>query len=521
MLNKPQSKLTNRSAILVTSLLLAVAVVAMPGCQAFKSKFASLPKLPSPGDLAFWNKESDTAPPPPPSQHLNPSLTSGAKAMLSQNESGGSSDIDIDEYRRKINEMENSLASAQSKMDVGSGSKPNLGSGSKPNLGSGSKPIRKPYGDSASTFASTTNDFKSDLNSGFKSAGNSIDAGLKAAREKASTFGTNSLSDAQQKFNAIAEVKAPESSGDFRSPADILSSKPANDFKQALANTQSQLKSGIDSIKKNTGFDSTLGKVNKSLYDINGKLTTGALNTSNAVGNTAEAARQRFNSALGTISDGAIEAAKNSTEFGGSLKDKIVSAASELTPPIRGGDNSFKPAFKAAVDPVKTNAQNLFSQAKDRVGSLGSGFAKPQPPKFAPSVSADAPVSGGQNFNRTRVANVTPVATPPTQPTQTPTFSSRTGLDSSLTKAWNNGSQQSQLKPIGITAPSSMPGNGLRTASAEVSTLGSGNATASSIPAAFDQNRNAMTGHVSEIDIPAKILSGTGTYAPGSVNKVR
>ena len=229
MLNKPQSKLTNRSAILVTSLLLAVAVIAMPGCQAFKSKFASLPKLPSPGDLAFWNKESDTAPPPPPSQHLNPSLTSGAKAMLSQNESGGSSDIDIDEYRRKINEMENSLASAQSKMDVGSGSKPNLGSGS--------KPIRKPYGDSASTFASTTNDFKSDLNSGFKSAGNSIDAGLKAAREKASTFGTNSLSDAQQKFNAIAEVKAPESSGDFRSPADILSSKPANDFKQALANT--------------------------------------------------------------------------------------------------------------------------------------------------------------------------------------------------------------------------------------------------------------------------------------------
>ena len=196
MLNKPQSKLTNRSAILVTSLLLAVAVVAMPGCQAFKSKFASLPKLPSPGDLAFWNKESDTAPPPPPSQHLNPSLTSGAKAMLSQNESGGSSDIDIDEYRRKINEMENSLASAQSKMDVGSGRKPNLGSGSKANLGSGSKPIRKPYGDSASTFASTTNDFKSDLNSGFKSAGNSIDAGLKAAREKASTFGTNSLSDA-------------------------------------------------------------------------------------------------------------------------------------------------------------------------------------------------------------------------------------------------------------------------------------------------------------------------------------
>jgi len=89
-----------------------------------------------------------------------------------------------------------------------------------------------------------------------------------------------------------------------------------------------------------------------------------------------------------------------------------------------------------------------------------------------------------------------------------------------LTNAWNNGTTQSQLKPIGIGAPTAMPGNGLRTASVQSNDFAP-TASASSIPAAFDQNRNAMTSHISEIDIPAKILQGSGSYAPGSVNKVR
>ena len=120
---------------------------------------------------------------------------------------------------------------------------------------------------------------------------------------------------------------------------------------------------------------------------------------------------------------------------------------------------------------------------------------------------------GGGDFGGTRVANVTPVESPSSG------INGGSNFDSSLTKAWNNGTQQSQLKPIGVGTSNEMPGNRLRRASLQSSDRGGSNASA--IPAAFDQGRHAMTGHVSDVDIPSKILSGSGSYAPGSVNKVR
>ena len=440
--------------------------------------------------------------------------------MISQKTSD---EIDIDEYRRKIDDMESKLAAAQNKLDFGktptrkpyeiassgSGSK-SQGSGSKPS-GSGTKPM-----------GSGTKTFNTDLSSALKTSGNSIDAKLNAAKEKAGNFGSNSFAAAQQKFNsAVADVKTPTGRGDFRDPVDVMSTKPSNDFKQALADTQSKIQSGIEAAKDN-GFKNPLAKVNQSLYDINGKLTSGngkpANSIVNTVGDSVDAARERFSSALGTVGDRTAEAAKNTQQFGGQFKDKIVQAAAELTPPLRGGDNSFKPAFIPAPDPVKTpdpiktKAQNLLSKAKERVAGLGTGFDYPtansQPPKFA----TPAPSTNNQ-FNRTRVANVTPVSTQ-NQSTQ------RNGLDSNLTKAWNSGLKQSQLAPIEIGTPAQAPGNALRTASAQLNTFGSAT-SASTIPAAFDRNRNAMMNHVSEIDIPSKVLSGSSNYAPGSVNQVR
>jgi len=491
-------------------------------------------KLPAPRDLAFWKKESSSVPPPPPAQHLNPSSTKGLSELADLGQRNG---IDIDDYRRKVDQMSDGIASASE------------GLGSQQGFGS-QQPLRAPYGEGT---------FNSDL----KSASNRIDGGLAAATEKAKTFGSkaqnlgsSTLSDAQNRFNAaIADVKKPLGDNGFRAPKDILSTTPSNDFKKALADTGSQLKTGIESgintARNNINLDANAGKINNSLYDMHGNLTSGASNASKSLTSSVDAARQRFGSALGTVSDKAIEAAKTSTEFGGNLKDKIVSAASELQPPLRGGDNSFKPAFNKTVEPLANKARNLIDNAKKDVAALGTGFDFPQPqapsapqPKApqppqtqAPAATFSAPSNnqfggnvataapspktetfgggsfGGGTFNRTRVANVTPANIP-----QGGTLTRPQGLDSSLTKSWNNGSRQSNLKAIEVGTGSSTPGNALRTVSTASNDFSAGVGT---IPAAFDEGRNATTGYINDVDIPSKILTGSGSYAPGSVNKVR
>ena len=496
------------------SLILAGCILALSGCQTFKSTFDSKPGARS---LAFWKKGSDSVPPPPPAQHLNPSTTDSFSELANLGDRNGI-DIDMDEYNRKIDGLQDSVASAAESTF-------------------GKEPLRSPYGSGNSGFG-----FPKDA-PGIGAAKNSIDQKLAAAKEKAQTFGTKPLSDAQNKFNAaIAGVKKPlDANTDFRSPKDILSTRPASEFKNAIAESNSQLKSGLESslaaAKKNIALDNKLAKVNQSLYDMHGNLTTGGNAASKPVADTIDAARQRFGSAVSTVSDKAIEAAKTTTEFGGGFKDKVVAAASELQPPLRGGDNSFKPAFNKAVAPVANTANKIVESAKQTVAGLGSGpdFPKLQPPKleikpsapannqfgggsFAAAAKTAASESFGGNFNRTRVANVTPASSTPSGGTFAKPAESGSGLGSSLTKSWNNGSRQSNLKAIEVGPQTSTPGNVLRTAFIRSDEFNAGTAN---IPAAFDAGRNAAASHISDVDIPNKVLSGSGSYAPGSVNKVR
>lgn len=429
--------------------------------------------------------------------------------------------IDVDEYRRKIDRMTDGVArNSNSEFPT-------------------RKPTRSPYDSAESTFGKAADSFKSSLSSTSKS----FDQGFAAAKEKAKAFESDTLSAAQDQFNAaIADVKKPLGDNDFKSPSEFLSTKPANDFKNAIAKTNSQIqsgfKSGVDVAKKTVGgFDQSLTKVNKSLYDMNGNLTKGSAAATKSITGSVDAARQRFSSALGTVSDKAIEAAATSTELGGGLKDKIVAKANEFKPQLRGADNSFKSDFKATVDPVATEARNLLDKAKQKVAGLGTGFDFPEAapkslpaPQFKPTTTSNtfggaiaakpAPPTqpesssfGGGGFNRTRVANVTPVESP-----QSSASAQSPGLASKLTNAWNNDGRQSQLKPIDVGTKTSTPGNALRTASVQSGDFGS---TASTIPSAFGDGGNARTSHVMEIDIPSKILSGSSSYAPGSVNKVR
>ena len=533
MLQQPLSKKLHQKAFHTLSLALACCTLAFTGCQALKSKFSSIPALPTPG-LAFWKKESEIAPPPPPALHLNPSPTDGlnaAKTSLARTTDS------VDDYQRQIDEIKSGIAATERKFDGAINN---------------NEPLRSPYDTGESKLAEAANGFKSD----FKSAGNSIDQRLNQAKE----LGANSFSSAQQNFNAaVANTKQSLEGGGFKSPGDVLSTKPStsNNFKNALADVNKKVQSGFNTAANNVGLDKSIAKVNQSLYDMNGKLTTAAGGSStksveNTVENTVEAARQRFSSALGPVGNRVAEVARSSTEFGGNLKDKVVSAASELKPTFGGGDNSFKPSFSRATKSVNQEAQNLIGKAKESVAGLGGGFdypgqqrqatpapastsastfgniaaSQPQPQTFAPSQPANRDNSfGSGSFNRTRVANVTPASNnpPPVSNSATTSGSSTragsNGLGSTLTKAWNGGAKQSQLQPIEIGPATTTPGNGLRTASLQSSLPTT--PAASTIPAAFDQGYNAMTSHVSEIDIPTKILSGSGSYAPGSVNKVR
>jgi len=385
-----------------------------------------------------------------------------------------------------------------------------------------SSPLRTPYPDVESTVANTAQNLKAKLDA---ARGNSIDQSLAAVTEKLQASGS-----------ATKPVAAP------------LPKKSANEFEAALAQTNSQLQtklasaqssgsatkssgsatksSGSNTKSSGSATKNSLAKVNNSLYDNRGNLTGGK----KPIG-SLDSARQRFSSAFGSVGDRAKVAANSATNFGGELKNKVAAAASTVTAPLSGG--SFNPPIKAALDPAAAQGKALLDRAKSRVAGLGTGFDFPEPvsqpvtiPKFkAPAAISNQFGGGGfvakpvkpapapAQFNQTRVANVTPVQSGFGQSGS----GTSTGLASKLTNAWNNGGRQSQLKPVEVAknlVPN--PGNVLRTASLQKNDFGTGAA----IPT-FGNSRNVTASHVSDIYIPEKVLSGSGNYAPGSVNKVR
>ena len=463
MLHRPRSKTSRQVTSFAICLSISFGVVMLPGCQAFKSKFSSLPKLPTPGDLAFWKKESDVVPPPPPSRHLNP-ITSDSSIA-----SNDESEIDIDAYRKQIDQKMNAVQSAANEY--------------------ARKNTRSPYSMDSDTVDEVANDFQS----GFNSAGKSLQKNLESSKDSLSQFGQNSLSDAQKRFNsAIAGAKKnPFASGNdngFKPPSEMFSTKPSDAAQQAIAKAKSAAQDGFNSTIKKSGFDKSLANVNQSLYDMNGNLASAKSSFAKSAESKIDAARQRFSSALGTVGEGARDVVNSSTQLAGNLKDKIASAASDVTPPFGKTDNSFKPAFSPDA---QSRAQNVLGKAKDKVAGLASGFDFPKnAPKFGDGNALKPRQNqtpnnqfGSGSFDRTRVANVTPVQS---------SGNVNSGFGSS--------------------------NNALRTASLEGGNPMSGTRN---IPSAYENGGSAMAGHFNDVDIPAKILSGSGSYAPGSVNKVR
>ena len=507
--------------------VIVVCLLMSSGCRSLNSTFGSgandgvqLPKL------AFWKKGSEaTSPPPPPAHHLNPSSTQ-ALGQLADNARGAIGDMDqnISRITQAARNHTDKLAQA----------------------GSSS---RTPYVVDESGIDKATEALKSKLSAGQ----NQFGRGLADAKDKLKSLEPNELLSLENPLanskkvlanskDAISNQVASAQQGidnSFKSAADLRGA--SRDFKAAIAKKNAQLKTGIESAINNKPFDPALAKVNKSLYDMKGNLVSAGSGSKKSLNGTAEEARQRFSTALGTLNGRAAQVAKSSSDLGSGLKNKIAVAASELKQPLRSEGGSFKPAFEKVADPVSDQARGLLQQAKQKVaglGTLGTGFDFPQPQAEPPSPTRlggqlrsmansggtfgggsgtkaaietqPRPFSSGE-FGRTRIANVTPVNDQGTVATKP------AGLASTLTNAWNNGERQSQLKPIDvINNKTSAPGNVLRTASIRAGDLGA----SAAIPR-FGNAHNVTVGHVSEIDIPQKVLSGSGSYAPGSVNKVR
>jgi hypothetical protein len=473
----------------------------MPGCQTLKSKFSDM-KLPSADKLAFW-KQDDAAIPPPPARHFDPaptnSISGNERTMVASNDVKAGS-VDLDAIRNKIDsKYENARNSIAS---------------------NGDDKFRRPFGvDSSGASMSGQSSFIS-ATEGFRSAANDFQKS-----------GSATLNEAQNQFNAaIAGVK--ESTSGFKSPAETLS-KSADEGFQGLKNSAQ------------SKFDSSLAKVNKSLYDSQGNLTTKA-------SNAFKGAQEKLNQTIGSVAANAKGA-----------KDKFASAASGFkVPAFKPADSTTDNGFKkpggigAAVSKVSQKASDLLAKATDTAKEAASGFDYPAgAPGIGQTKNEITPAAPGQNmltqnqvaansfqqpsavstqstlnqpaantgstnglpsngslfkapgsdaFGGTRVANVTPA--PPANGSmlgpQKP--GAPAASNSAFGSTWNR--PIGQTGAVAVAPPTQNPGNGLRTAS---------------IPSNFSPGQNATTSHESDVELPSKLLTGSGGYAPGSVSLIR
>lgn len=512
---------------------MAGGLVLLTGCQTLKSKFSALPKLPSAEKLAFWKSE-DAALPPPPARHFDPApsdaMSGNERAMLARDDVRAS-EVDLDAVREKIN---NKYDSAMGSLASQNG-----------------KPLRNPYAMEDAKPSGSTSGFAGSGNAGLGNAGsgNAGSGNFAKADQK--------LSQAQNQFNAaLGGVK--DASSSFKSSSDSLAASANEGFK------------GLSNSAK-SGFDNSMAQVNNALYDSKGNLTTG-VSDANAFANSAlksteKSARDHFNDAIGSVASGAKEAANSSTEFAGSLKNKIASATGGFKPPAfnaaaaQSGGNAFKPVgFGAAVskvsEKVTEKANGFLAGAAKGARELNSGFDFPSGApglgkstaandansiagpaagtngQIAQNATQNIPSSGNSfkppaatsGFGVPRTAQVTPVGSRSPDNSMLSPRGINTSIGNTFDRQAGQAGQVGFQRQLAKTTPAGS--NGFKPAATSTATspfpspIGERGSRIASIPSEFSTGQNAMTSHVSDVDIPANILSGSGSYAPGSVGSV-
>ncbi|MFT7629543.1 MAG: hypothetical protein ACI87E_000541 [Mariniblastus sp.] len=443
---------------------------------------------PDMGKLAFWKSDSSIFAsktqnvPPPPARQFDPAPFGGALSSDSQlagTDSQGRYKNDISDMRAEIDEVAKSL-------DL---------------------PTQSPG--SGSFSGSPANDFAANLSPQFNSKTNNVQSEL-------NDFGGNvksKLDGARTSFNSAMNSRSPAGSTDF-----AAKSKPSHDMTTAQ-DDNIKVPAGIAGAKFK--IDQSLASVNHSLQSANGKLAAGA----DDFGNRVRSLQESLNSPIS-------KAAGAANEF----KTNVNHQLSGLTQPKFGeAQSAAKAEMAAAREEIAELKQQIAAKNSGTSTAFGLGPAGTAPAGRVEQLQTPFNSSINNNDFAAKLASarsdasssapsgrfpISPNKTSPSYPlTFHGQFSPRENQNGgnfsppSFNSGQSIGVQPNQTGATATQVGFQAVGNQSKviTANNEPTTRNSAN----SIGASKIEN------FVSEVDIPASILQGSGSYAPGSVNSLR
>ena len=505
---------------IITVLLSCCLVISMLGLAGCRSGGFTKPDL---SKLAFWNGENklfaskDSTDPPPPARHFDPAPLGGETSPEGEV-------VDLDgsglrgKYKNDIEKMRNEIADAAKALG---------------------EPIRKPY----------------DLGS--------LDEGNAASSENEFAAVGNQIKSKLDDFKSSSAASLDAAQNDFKSAMNSASDSLENKFEEAKStvnNAATQWKEGLPLptglSNAKSQIDQSFAAVNKSLNNANEKLlgTQGGF-----VANPFLNKNQNNNDSQNSFESGLNSAVAKTNDFMATAKNQMAS--------LGGATNSFG-ASNAAVATPNQDSQAVLAQvaeAKRQIEELKQQIAEtarlaaasqpvqqsnpiPIPPltpnqNFAPGQPL-APIQTGSatnNFAPSPIGHGQPVervAALPTPGLNNNSFglSPLASTPSNVLRSSNQPLSPQTSQPLTSGYPSN-PQNGFAPfgSSANTSTAPS---TASQVNFQTP-NKNSMVGtadnistqssgfatpvesYVSDIELPAAVLQGSSSYAPGSVHMLK
>ena len=513
--------------------LFVLGLIGSVGCKAAPFK------KPDFTQLAFWKKANQSAElPPPPARHFDPAPLEESETVVAQNSdveqsSDSTRDALAKQIQNEIDQTKQQLADAKSQLD--------------------SQPIRKPYSLDNSFAASQKNSssqFKPLSNDGFKSAGIvDISKNIDQTRKALST--NNSLTQAQEDFQAaIANV-----SNDF-SGMKKTATQSASKWKDF------QLPTELNQV--NDKVEKSLQAVDKSLYNASGKLNSIASSATGQVTSAFADASEQFKNQVQS------KASKLNSDVKASTNDFVGSTTKSLSniSPLKAAQDNWR-GNPMGLEPTGTRAVANNSQpVASKVGKLqpATNDMLRSSPKIASSPLNPVATNQPSNPEMEKMRNEMLEAKRQIELLQKQLADGQKPI-SKPDSATANATGSRDLNPLsrfesksrykqaaGLNSTSSNPVNRLRIASREqtgqgrstlgntsgfpstghggFSPLGSGSgseqmssATSSASQASFvttpgDPIGDSITKATTDVEIPKAILTGDGTYAPGSVNRL-
>ena len=473
-------------------------------------------KRPDLSGLAFWKKEESKTVPPPPALHFDPAPATGDVRQASSQPARKTA------VAPELQQQVDQLTDASKKPLANSTKDLNpLIADAK------SKPIRTPNSMSGSTNPSDS--------LGFNRANSFEPQALKPESKEIAS----SVEKAQADFNAVIGEKGKQ-------PANTVASKSAalQPLGGALANDfQMPAKIGaaknqLNAAKNN--LDTKLSNVDRAMYDASGNLVTKTKNdlvesvnsfpNKGSVGNESTAELQRVQAEVASAQQQIAE-----------LRAQIAASQRPATPVAASTPNQALNTSSTGMNPpvnrvAQLNATNSNSNSNGFTPGLVPANSNGQPGNFSPlqparnnSASDTGNVlrastqfsNSGSSTNASQAMFPAPAKA---QPSGNYPSTPHSGYSSPATNvgAVNGTNNLFPVQPVGLQAPlgSSNPGyqsapTVMHAQTTNVQTTNNPTSNAQQFGSTSD-----AANHVSDVAIPPSVLRGSGSYAPGSVNRL-